>query len=202
MFRQTMHHRQIKSGKERSADAPAEHLPNGQAAARNRHAPNQGARRQSHDCRDHSGKHAPYDERLKSVKKQMQQKSRKQSQPGAQITRKGRIKGRSNHQKALFERNGRKPASGNPPQSGKERPQTGMTGRQHPAVPERHSGSPPPRSKRPKHSSASCSRKQQGKSQSSHPAGKSIEGAADITPWGYRPRAWWRRTPRRRSRRC
>lgn len=98
MFRQTMHHRQIKSGKERSADTPAEHLPNGQAAARNRHAPNQGARRQSHDCRDHSGKHAPYDERLKSVKKQMQQKSRKQSQPGAQITRKGRIKGRSNHQ--------------------------------------------------------------------------------------------------------
>lgn len=140
MFRQTMHHRQIKSGKERSADAPAEHLPNGQAAARNRHAPNQGARRQSHDCRDHSGKHAPYDERLKSVKKQMQQKSRKQSQLGAQITRKGRIKGRSNHQKALFERNGRKPASGNPPQSGKKRPQTGMTGRQHPAVPERPFG--------------------------------------------------------------
>lgn len=46
----------------------------------------------------------------------------------------------SNHQKALFERNGRKPASGNPPQSGKERPQTGMTGRQHPAVPERPFG--------------------------------------------------------------
>lgn len=140
MFRQTMHHRQIKSGKERSANAPAEHLPNGQAAMRNRHAPNQGTRRQSHDCRDHSGKHAPYDERLKSVKKQMQQKSRKQSQPGTQITRKGHIKGRSNHQKALFECNGCKPASGNPPQSSKEHPQTGITGRQHSAVPERPFG--------------------------------------------------------------
>ena len=140
MFRQTMHHRQIKSGKERSADAPAEHLPNGQAAAHNRHAPNQGARRQSHDCRDHSGKHAPYDERLKSVKKQMQQKSRKQSQPGAQITRKGRIKGRSNHQKGSLRAQWPQTSLGKSAPIGQRAPQTGMTGRQHPAVPERPFG--------------------------------------------------------------